>query len=117
MRTFRRDESIVKERWVLVTGLGEGSGLPTKVHEGTFRDDGIIPYLDCNGIYRCIHLSKLTEVYTWNCTLLHVNNPSIKLTQNNGINCTDQREFSEGESIMTKEGTVFGKRGESERER
>ena len=48
---------------------------------------------------------------------MHVNNLSIKLTQNNWINCTDQREVSEGESIMTKEGPVFGRRGESERER
>jgi len=31
------------------------------------------------------------------------------------MNCTDQREFSKGESIMTKEGTVFGRRGERER--
>lgn len=95
--------------------MGEGCGLTTKVHEGTLRDDGDIPYLDCNGIYHCIHLSKLTAVYTINCTLLHVNNTSVKLTQNNWINCTDQREFSKGESIMTKEGTVFGRRGERER--
>ena len=59
------------------------------------------------------HCSVHYKLYT----LLHVNNTSVKLTQNNWINCTDQREFSKGESIMTKEGTVFGRRGENERER
>lgn len=101
----------MNERSVFAAALGEGSGLTAKGHEGTSGVDRNISYLDCNGIYHCIHFWKLTAVqlklYTITCKL-HVQ----KLPQNSWVNCTDQRGFSKGGSVMTKEGTVLGSEGE-----